>query len=129
VRDAGFTRWDSHVPFPVHGLDRAMGVGPSRVPWIVLVMGLSGAAGGFLLQAWVSVGAYPLVISGKPLLSWPAVIPITFELGVLCGALGALLGMLALNQLPQLYSSLFRSRRFEKVTDDSFFISIEAADP
>lgn len=128
VRDAGFKRWDAHTPFPVHGLDLAMGLGPSRVPWIVLACGLTGALGGFYLQTWVSTQAYRMVISGKPFWSWPAYIPITFELGVLFGALGAVFGMLALNQLPQLYHSLFRSQRFERASDDKFFISIEAAD-
>ncbi len=79
VRDAGFTRWDAHTPFPVHGLDKAMGLRRSPLPWIVLVMALTGAALGFGLQWWVHASAYPLVISGKPYFSWPAFIPITFE--------------------------------------------------
>ena len=82
VRDAGFTRWDAHTPFPVHGLEKAMGLRRSPLPWIVLVMGLTGAALGFGLQWWVHASAYPLVISGKPFFSWPAFIPITFELAV-----------------------------------------------
>ena len=81
VRDAGFTRWDAHTPFPVHGLEGAMGLRRSPLPWIVLVMGLTGAALGFVLQWWVHASAYPLVISGKPFFSWPAFIPITFEVG------------------------------------------------
>jgi hypothetical protein len=129
VRDAGFTRWDAHTPFPVHGLAGAMGLRSSPLPWIVLGMGLTGAAIGFGLQTWVHTAAYPLVISGKPYFSWPAFIPITFELGVLFGALGAVFGMLALNQLPMLYHPLFRSKVFERVTDDAFFISIESWDP
>jgi Alternative complex III, ActD subunit len=129
VRDAGFTRWDAHSPFPVHGLEGAMGLRKSPLPWIVLVMGLTGAAAGFGLQWWVHAVAYPLVISGKPYLSWPAFIPITFELGVLFAALGAVFGMLALNRLPMHYHPLFRSRVFERATDDGFFISIESWDP
>ena len=129
VRDSGFTKWDAHTPFPVHGLDRAMGLRRSPLPWIVLVMGLVGAASGFLLQAWVHGSAYPLVISGKPYFSWPAFIPITFELGVLFAAIGAVVGMLALNRLPMHYHPLFRSKLFERVTDDKFFISIESWDP
>ena len=129
VRDEGFTRWDAHSPFPVHGLDRAMGLRRSPLPWIVLVMGLTGAALGFALQWWVHAFAYPLVISGKPLLAWPAFIPITFEVAILFAALGAVLGMLGLNRLPMHYHPLFRSKVFERVTDDAFFISIESWDP
>lgn len=129
LREAGYSRWDAHSPFPVHGLDRAMGLRQSPLPWIVLVLGLAGAAGGMLLQWWVAVRAYPLVISGKPLFSWPAFVPVTFELGVLFGALGAVFGMLGLNQLPTLHHPIFESVRFERVTDDGFFISVESGDP
>ena len=129
VRDAGFTKWDAHTPFPVHGLDKAMGLKRSPLPWIVLVMGLTGAALGFALQWWVHARAYPLVISGKPYFSWPAYVPITFEVAVLFAALGAVLGMLALNRLPMHHHPLFQSRVFERVTDDAFFISIESWDP
>jgi hypothetical protein len=129
VRDEGFTRWDAHTPFPVHGLEKAMGIRRSKLPWIVLVSGLTGAAGGFALQWWVHASAYPLVISGKPFFSWPAFIPITFELGVLFAAFGAVLGMLALNRLPMHHHPLFQSKVFERVTDDAFFISIESWDP
>ena len=129
VRDEGYTRWDAHTPFPVHGLASAMGLRRSPLPWIVLVAGLTGAAVGFLLQWCVHVEAYPLVISGKPYNAWPAFIPITFELAVLFAALGAVLGMLGLNRLPMHYHPLFRSKVFERVTDDAFFISIESWDP
>jgi hypothetical protein len=129
VRDAGFTRWDAHTPFPIHGIDKAMGLKRSLLPWIVLVMGLTGAALGFGLQWWVHADAYPLVISGKPYLAWPAYIPITFELGVLFAALGAVFSMLGLNRLPMHYHPLFKSKVFERVTDDAFFISIESWDP
>lgn len=128
VRDAGFTRWDAHSPFPVHGLERAMGLRPSPIPWIVLVCGLSGAAGGMGLQWWVHTQAYPLVISGKPLFSWQAFVPVTFELGVLGAALGGLFGMLGLNLLPTYFHPLFGSRMFERATDDGLFISIESWD-
>jgi hypothetical protein len=129
VRDAGYTRWDAHSPFPVHGLDRAMGLPPSKLPWIVLVAGLAGAAGALTLQGWVHTGAYPLVISGKPFFSWQAFVPVTFEVGVLFGAIGAVVGMLALNQLPMHWHPLFSSRVFERASDDGFFISIESWDP
>ena len=129
VRDAGYTKWDAHAPFPVHGLEQAMGLRPSKLPWIVLTLALGGAVAGMGLQGWVSTIAYPLVISGKPFFSWPAFVPVTFELAVLGGALGAVFGMFALNQLPTLYHPLFSSERFEKATDDGFFVSIESWDP
>lgn len=129
VRDEGYTRWDAHTPFPVHGLESAMGLRRSPLPWIVLVMGLTGAALGFLLQWWVHAVAYPLVISGKPYFAWPAFIPVTFEVGVLFAALGAVFGMFGLNRLPMHYHPLFKSDLFDRVTDDAFFISIESWDP
>jgi hypothetical protein len=92
-------------------------------------MGLTGAAAGFALQWWVHASAYPLVISGKPYFSWPAFIPITFELGVLFAALGAVFGMLGLNRLPMHYHPLFGSKLFGQATDDAFFLSIESWDP
>jgi hypothetical protein len=128
VRDAGYREWDSFSPFPVHGIEEAMGFSWSKVPWIAAITGFTGAGLGFALQAWVSVFAYPLVISGKPLLSWQAFIPVTFEVGVLSTALGALVGMLVINGLPRLHHPLFSSKAFEKVTDDAFFIAIEAKD-
>ena len=129
VRDAGYSAWDAHTPFPVHGLEKAMGLKRSVVPWIVAIMGFSGAGLGFLLQYWTSAIDYPLIISGKPFNSYPAFVPVTFELGILLGSFGAVFGMLGLNKLPTLYHSLFNSERFARVTDDGFFISIEARDP
>jgi hypothetical protein len=129
VREAGYRHWDSYTPFPVHGLDKAMGIKRSRLPFIVLAGALLGGSGGMLLQWWTSAVDYPWVVSGKPFFSWPAFMPVTFELAVLCGALGAVLGMLGLNRLPQYYHSLFHSKRFERVSDDRFFIAIEATDP
>ena len=129
VRDAGYEQWDTHSPFPIHGVERAMGLKRSLVPLAVLVLGLGGAAAGMGLQWWVSTRAYPLVVSGKPFFSWPAFVPIMFETGVLGGALGALLGFLGLSRLPRHHHPLFASRRFERVSDDGFFVSIEAADP
>jgi hypothetical protein len=129
VRDAGYTRWDAHTPFPVHGLDAAMGLSRSKLPWFVLFCGLSGASLAFALQWWTSVVAQPLVIAGKPLFSWQAFVPVTFEVGVLFAAFGAVFGMLAMNGLPQLYHSVFHSERFSRASDDRFFISIESTDP
>ncbi len=129
VRDKGFSLWDAHTPFPIHGLEGAMGLKRSLVSTFVLVMGLGGAALGMLMQWWVASHAYPLVISGKPFFSWPAFIPITFECGVLGGASGAILGLLIMARLPRHHHPLFNSERFAQVTDDAFFISIEAQDP
>ncbi len=129
VRDAGYRRWDAHSPFPVHGLDRAMGVRPTLLPWLVLGGGLAGAGGSLLLQWWTNAIDYPYVISGKPFFSLPANIPVIFESTVLLAALTAFFGMLALNRLPELYHPVFKSDRFRRVTSDRFFIVIEAADP
>lgn len=129
VRDAGYKKWDAYTPFPIHGLDKAQGLGPSKLPWIVLVVGLTGLTTAVILQYWVHVHGYPLVISGKPLAAWPAYVPIIFELSVLFSAFAAVFGMLAINKLPMLNHPLFNSRRFERVTDDRFFIAIESGDP
>jgi hypothetical protein len=129
VRDAGFTRWDAHTPFPVHGLDKAMGLGRSRLPFVTLICGLSGAIGGFTLQLWANGLAYPILVSGKPVFNWQPYMPVTFELGVLLAAISTVVGMLAFNELPMLFHPLFGSRAFERVTDDAFFISIESWDP
>lgn len=129
VRDAGYAAWDAHTPYPVHGLEKAMGLRRSVVPFIVAVMGFSGAGLGFLMQWWMSAVDYPLIISAKPFNSYPAWVPVTFELGILLGSFGAVFGMLGLNKLPQYYHSLFNSNRFAKFSDDRFFISIESRDP
>ncbi len=129
VRDAGYTRWDAHTPFVIHGLDAAMGVKKTVLPYIVFCAGLTGTAAGIFLQWWTNAVDYPFLISGKPLFSLPANIPVAFETTILFAAISALVGMLALNGLPQLHHPLFRSRSFKRVTDDRFFISIEAEDP
>ncbi len=129
VRDEGYSKWDSYTPFPVHNLDKAMGLPASKVPWISLIAGLTGAGLGMLLQWWISTTAYPTVISGKPFFSFQAFVPVTFELGILFGGLGTALAMLHFNRLPQYYHSVFNSERFKAVTDDKFFIGIEAEDP
>jgi hypothetical protein len=128
LRDEGFRHWDAHSPFPIHGLEKAMGLKRSPVPLFVLVLGLGGAGLGMLLQWWVSVEAYPLVVSGKPLFSWQAFVPIMFECGVLGGALGALFGFLVMARLPRHHHPLFESPAFERMGDDAFFISVEARD-
>ena len=129
VRDAGYTKWDAHTPFVIHGLDSAMGVKKTILPYIVFCGGLTGTAAGILLQWWTNAVDYPFLISGKPLFSLPANIPVAFETTILFAAISALVGMLALNGLPRLYHPLFRSPAFKRATDDHFFISIEAEDP
>jgi hypothetical protein len=129
VRDAGYTRWDAHTPFVIHGLDAAMGVKKTVLPYIVFLVGLTGTAAGILLQWWTNAIDYPFLISGKPLFSLPANIPVAFETTILFAAISALVGMLALNGLPRLSHPLFTNRSFKRATDDRFFISIEASDP
>jgi hypothetical protein len=129
VRDAGFTRWDAHTPFPVHGLDGAMGLKPTVLPWLVFGGGFTGAAIGLGLQWWANAENFPLIISGKPFWSIPANIPVTFELTVLLAALTAFGGMLVLNGFPRLHHPVFTSTRFRRASIDRFFLSVEAADP
>lgn len=129
VRDAGYKRWDSHTPFPIHGLDSAMGIESTILPWIVAGAGMMGACGGLLLQWYTNAYDYPLLISGKPLFSLPANIPVIFEVTVLVSAITAFVGVFVLNGQPCLYHPLFKSERFRRVTNDRFFIAIEAADP
>lgn len=129
VKEAGYTRWDSFSPFPVHGIDPAMGIRPTILPIIVFAAGLCGGIGALTLQWWTSTIEYPWLISGKPFFSLPANIPITFELTVLAAALTCFVGMLVLNKLPLPSHPLDRLRRFSRVTDDRFFVLIQASDP
>ncbi len=129
VRDAGYKHWDTHTPFPVHGMDEAMGMKMSALPWIVLIGGITGALSGIALQWWTNAVDYPFKISGKPFFSLPANIPVTFELTILFSAFGAFFGMLALNRLPEFNHPLLRNDRFRRATTDGFFISVESRDP
>jgi hypothetical protein len=138
VRVAGFSRWDVCSPFPIHGLDEAVGARRTRLPWLVLVGGVIGLSLGLFLSWWANATSfnvpfflrgYPFASSGKPVFSLPANVPVIFELTILFSALTAVVGMLAANRLPRLYHPLLRSQRFARVTRDRFFIVIEAADP
>ena len=129
VKDAGFTKWDCHTPFPVHGLDKAMGVRMTKLPWIVLCCGLSGLTFAIWLQWWTNAVDYPHIISGKPFWSIPANVPIMFEMTVLFSALSTFFGMWMLNSLPRWYNPLFSNAGFRRATSDRFFLAIEAADP
>ena len=139
VRDAGVRRWDCYTPYPVHGLDKAMGVKKTILPWIVLCGGLTGCTVALGLQFYCNspytasdklglLSGYPMVFSGKPYWSLPAHIPIVFELSVLFSALTTFFGLWALMLLPMFYFPAFSSRRFRRVTDDGLFIIIEARD-
>lgn len=129
IRDAGYKKWDVHSPFPIHGIDEAMGIKPTILPWIVLGGGITGCIGGLGLAWFTNAFNYPFLTSGKPQFSLPANIPIIFETTVLLAAFGAVFGMLALNQLPWLYNPLFKKEKFRRVTADRFVVVIEACDP
>jgi hypothetical protein len=129
VRDAGYTKWDALSPFPVHGIDEAMGIRATILPWLVLGAGITGLLIAFALQTYTNVIDYPFIISGKPLASIPSNIPVAFELTVLFSAFTAFIGMLVLNFLPELFHPIFRSKRYPRMTADRFGIYIEARDP
>jgi hypothetical protein len=128
TRAAGYKVWDVHSPFPIHGIDAAIGIRPTILPWLVLGGGLTGLCAGLGLQWFTNTYDYPFLVSAKPLFSLPADIPVIFECTVLFSALTAVFGMLALNRLPLLYNPLFKSTRFKRVTNDRFFIWIDATD-
>ena len=129
VRDAGYSKWDACTPFPVHGLDKAMGLKPSVLPWVVLCVGVGGSLFGLCFEMWVSGSAYPSVYGGKPLFAVPAFVPVWYELTVLSSCLTAFFGNWVLNGLPRVHHPAFNSASFERVTDDKFFILVEASDP
>jgi mono/diheme cytochrome c family protein len=142
VRDAGYTKWDTYSPYPIHGIDSAMGIRRTRLPWVVLLLGVIGCTTGLVLQWWtnaahpadfprvpVNFQGYTYPISGKPVFSLPANIPVIFELTVLLAALAAVIGMLAMNNLPLHHHALLAQPRFRRVTRDRFFLSIDPRDP
>ncbi|MBL8747356.1 MAG: DUF3341 domain-containing protein [Phycisphaerae bacterium] len=129
VKKEGFRNWDVYSPFPVHGMDEAMGLKPSRVTFIMGFMCLTGFTCAWLMQWWMGGVDYKIVVAGKPLFAWEQATPILFELSVLFSAFGAVFGMLILNLLPRWNHPLFGKQRFLRVSDDRFVIAIEAADP
>jgi Protein of unknown function (DUF3341) len=129
ARAAGYRKMDAYTPFPVEHLSEELGFHRTALPLIVLIGGIVGCAGGFLLQYWISAIDYPLNIGGRPLNSWPAFIPVTFELTILIAALAAVLGMLGLNKLPMPYHPLFNNPRFALATRNRFFLCVESSDP
>ncbi len=126
---AGYRQMDAYTPFPVEELTEALGLERTGVPAIVLFGGITGAVLGYLMQYYIAVIDYPLNIGGRPLHSWPAFIPVTFELTILCAGLFAVLGMLALNGLPMPHHPVFNVPRFALASRDRFFLCIEAVDP
>lgn len=129
AREAGYRRMDAFSPFPVEGLAEQVGFGFNLLPWLVLLAGFGGAALGFYMEYYGMAISYPIVVAGRPLNSWPAYIPITFELGVLSASIVGLLGMLMLSGLPRPSHPVFYASRFSLATRDRFFLCIEAADP
>jgi hypothetical protein len=131
LREAGYRRWDVYSPFPVHGMDHAMGLGRSPLGWIVLLGGIAGIATALGMQWFMALQNYPLITAGKPIsgpAAWIPFIPVTFELMVLFSAFAAVIGMLLLNGLPQWYHPTLKRDSFARATDDGFFVVIEAAD-
>jgi len=127
--EAGYRKFDAFTPFPIEGLSAAVGFTKTRVPLLVLAGGIMGAMAAMAMMCYSAIWDYPLNVGGRPLFSWPAFIPITFELTVLGAATSAVLGMLALNGLPMPYHPLFNSNRFAMASHDRFFLCIEAQDP
>ncbi|PQO42000.1 quinol:electron acceptor oxidoreductase subunit ActD [Blastopirellula marina] len=128
VRKAGYTKTDAYTPFPLHGIDEALGIRPTILPWIVLALGIIGGTAGLALQYFTNAFDYPFLISAKPQFSLPANIPVIFELVILHAAIGVFLGMLVLNRLPTLANPLFRVPEFARATDDKFFLTVDVND-
>jgi hypothetical protein len=129
AREAGYRAMDAYTPYAVEGLAEELGLPRTRVPFVVLLAALVGAAAGFGMQYWGNTIDYPLDVGGRPFNSWPVFLPIAFEVMVLVASFAALLGMLFLNGLPRPYHPAFNVPRFARASQDRFFLCIEAADP
>ena len=128
VRDSGYTRTDAFTPFPVHGIDEALGIKPTVLPWFTLCAGFAGITVALTMQYWMNAVDYPYIISGKPFASWPAFIPVAFELTVLFSAFTTVFAMLGLNGLPRFSNPVFTNPKFDRTTDDRFFLWIDSRD-
>ena len=128
LRDEGYQKWEAFTPFPIHGLDKIMGYRNSLVGWVAL----GGGAFMFLnivFLIWFSNAFdYPLIVGGKPMFSVPMTFVPAYIMLIMGGAIGALIGMLGLNQLPRLHHPLFAKKRFELVSRDKFIVVIGAQD-
>ena len=127
--EAGYRRINAYSPYPIEELSEAIGYRRNYVPLTVLICGLLGAAGGFALQSWTAAMVYPINVGGRPLISIPSFIPITFECAVLLASFGAFLGMLAMNRLPQPYHPVFNVPSFSRASGDRFFLCVKSDDP
>ncbi len=129
ARAEGYVVLEAYTPYPIEELNDLIGHGPSRVPLLVLIGGILGGLGGFFLQYWTAAVDFPENIGGRPLNSWVAFIPITFECTVLVAGIAATLGMLILNGLPMPYHPVFNVPRFQLASRDRYFLMILARDP
>ncbi|MBL8731386.1 MAG: DUF3341 domain-containing protein [Planctomycetes bacterium] len=125
----GYTKVDAHTPFPVHGMDKALRQPESGLGWIVVCCGFTGICLAQLMMWWMNAHDYVIWVSGKEPYAWPSTIPITFECMVLLSGFGAVFGMFGLNRLPRLHHPIFQHSTIHRVTDDRFFLSVEATDP
>ena len=125
----GYTRTDAHTPFPVHGIDKVLNHRESHLGWFVVCGGFTGIVVAQLMMWWMNAVDYPFWVSGKDPYAWQATIPITFELMVLLSGLTAVFGMFGLNKLPRLNHPIFKHSTLHRVTDDRFFLSVDATDP
>ncbi|MEZ6138192.1 MAG: quinol:electron acceptor oxidoreductase subunit ActD [Pirellulaceae bacterium] len=128
VRDSGYTRTDAFTPFPVHGIDEALGIKPTVLPWFTLFAGMTGTIVAITMQIWMNAVDYPYIISGKPYISLPAFIPVAFELTVLFAAFTTVFAMLGLNGLPKFSNPVFSNPKFDRSTDDRFFLWVDSRD-
>jgi len=122
-REAGYQWMEAYTPLPMHELTHVLGY-KNRLPLFILVGGIFGALAGFGMQYYASVISYPQNIGGRPFNSWPSFLVVTFEMTILCAALTAVLGMLALNGLPRPHHPIFAVPQFEHASRDHFFLLI-----
>lgn len=129
VYAAGYRKVEAYSPFPVHGVAEALGNDCSKTRWTCFLAGVTGGLSGLAIEAYCAAIDYPMNIGGRPLISWPQMIPVAYELTILCASFGAALGMLAFNGFPRPHHPIFNAKNFERASQDKFFIGVEAADP